>query len=54
MIVSAFNSVHASRKQGKIKKASVLTRLPNPMVPYAALIGRRAERGEGIVRADGG
>ena len=49
MIVSAFISVHASRKQGKINKASVLTKLPYYWVPDAALIGRMARKGMGLL-----
>ena len=33
VIVSAFFSVHVSRKHGKIKKVSVLTRLPHSLGP---------------------
>ena len=47
MIVSAFISVRVLRKQGKIKKASVLTRLPHLLGPYAALIGRMTETTDG-------
>ena len=57
MIVSAFISVHASRKSGKIKRVSVLTKLANSLthlVPDTALIGRMAERGDINVTMDGG
>ena len=54
MIVRAFISVHTSRKQGKINEASVLTKLPHPLAPDIALVGRVAEGGERIVTADGG
>ena len=36
-IVSAFVSVHASGKQGKINKASVLTKLPHSLGPWRSL-----------------
>ena len=43
VIVSAFISVRASRKQGKKNKVSVLTKLPY-WIPDAALIGKMVER----------
>ena len=52
VIVSAFISVRASRKQGKKNKVSVLTKLPY-WIPDAALIGRMVEREDGIVTVDG-
>ena len=54
MIASPFIPVHASRKQGKINKTSVLTKLPHSLVPEAALIGRMAQRVDGFVTVDGG
>ena len=45
--MSAFISVHVLRKQEKVKKASVLTRLPDSLGPYAALIGRMTETTDG-------
>ena len=49
VIVSAFISIHTSRKQGKINKASILAKLPHP---EAALNGRIAERSEEIGTMD--
>ena len=37
VIVKAFTSVHTSRKEGKINKASVLTKLPHSMDPWRSL-----------------
>ena len=54
MIVSAFISVHASRKQGRsIKHQSSRNSLTH-WAPDAALIGGMAEKGNRIVTMDGG
>ena len=54
MAVSAFISVHASRKQERsIKRQSSQNSLTY-WVPNAALIGRIAEKGDGTVTMDGG
>ena len=52
--MSAFISVHVLKKQKKIKKTSASRDSLTHWALDAALIGRMAERGEGIVTVLGG
>ena len=50
MIVREFTSVHVSRKQGKIKKASVLMRLPQSLRPLTqSLLVEWLREGKGLL-----